>query len=161
MLSARKVIKNIAAFQSKQKVVLQENIFHKLVGLEARRTKRSGKAFILMLLQEDCVLGADTPDQKAMLSGIIAGLSRSTRETDLLGWYGPGKVLGALFTEVESERRDSIAPILRAKISKALNDQMGFAIASTIQLTTHTSETVDHEGQITIAYSTVALPRSA
>jgi hypothetical protein len=162
--STRKEIKGLAAFQPKQKTVLHEDVFHRLVGLEARRTKRSGKAFVLMLLQEDCVLGADTPDQRAVLSAIIAGLSRSTRETDFLGWYDPGKVLGALFTEVESEKRHSIAPLLRAKITKALSDQVGFAVASTIRLTTHIPDPidpVDHEGQLIVPPSTVPQPRTA
>jgi len=45
----------------------------------------------------------------SMMQSVMAILLRSTRETDLVGWYKKGSVLGVIFTEIslESKRADS------------------------------------------------------
>ena len=78
--------------------ILNEETFHRLISLERRRTERSRKPFLLMLLD----MGDHLPSGAAakVLSKILAGLSGSTRETDVAGWYKTDCVVGVMFTEI-------------------------------------------------------------
>jgi len=87
-----------ASFEDQlQAVVLQEVVFVQMLRLERRRSERSGKRFVLVLISgEDFHFGSD----ETLLYNIVAAISSSTRETDVLGWYKRGLTLGLLMTEI-------------------------------------------------------------
>lgn len=66
----------------KKATLLQEQIFHSMLTLERRRAERSRNSFVLMLLDA----GASETSGHLM-SQVASVLSKSTRETDLVGWY--------------------------------------------------------------------------
>ena len=61
-------------------VVLNPESFHRIIALERKRTERSRKPFLLVLLDS-------TPRNGKLLGEILPLLSASTRETDVTGWY--------------------------------------------------------------------------
>lgn len=78
-------------------VLIPEKAFIRMLRLERRRTERSGRAFILVLIKsEDFGREADGK----LLSQVVDVLAHVTRETDLLGWYASGSTLGLLMTEI-------------------------------------------------------------
>jgi GGDEF domain-containing protein len=90
-----------------------------------------------MLLDAEGLRESGSEDGNKMLGRLISMLSVSTRETDLVGWYETGQALGVLFTEVSPEKRESIAQVLRAKITNALNEELGSARVWRIHVTAH------------------------
>src|SRR6266851_7553697 len=80
---------------------LQEETFHNLLTLERRRAERSRKPFVLMVLEADASIEANAADR--FLSQVTSVLLKSTRETDLIGWYEKGASLGVIFTEISLE----------------------------------------------------------
>jgi len=65
--------------------VLSEGAFHRMISLERKRTERSRKPFLLMLLDTG---NHPQPDKnRKVLDKILSALSLSTRETDITGWY--------------------------------------------------------------------------
>ncbi len=89
---------------------LQEETFHSLLTLERRRAERSRKPFVLMVLEVDASLEANVADR--ILSQVTSVLLKSTRETDLIGWYKNGASLGVIFTEISLEYATPITEIL-------------------------------------------------
>ena len=115
--------------------VLPEDLFIKTLGLERKRTERSGRRFVLMLL-ESAVFEAGRDG--AALERVLRTLVHSTRETDVKGWYKSGSVLGVIFTEVDGTEGEGIAAALLARVSGALSGALGREEMSQIKLSFHT-----------------------
>src|SRR5690348_13870192 len=77
---------------------LGEQVFLPMLAQERKRTERSGKPFILLLLKgNDAYLGDQGNEVVSRISRVMRAI---TREIDVLGWYEAGEVLGIIFTEL-------------------------------------------------------------
>jgi lipopolysaccharide/colanic/teichoic acid biosynthesis glycosyltransferase len=99
-----------------QFAVIQEAAFVQMLRFERRRTERSGKKFMLVLLS-----GEDFQSESGgmLINSLIGAISSSTRETDVLGWYERDVMLGLLMTEIGLADSATIATIIQ-KISLAV-----------------------------------------
>ena len=124
--------------------LLPQNLFLKLLCLERKRTERSGRRFVLMLLDTGNLLKAPkTP----VLANLMSALTQSTRDTDLKGWYKAGSVVGVIFTEIGSAEDNSIVQALSAKLTEALYDVLSIGEINEIRLSFHIfPEDWDEEG---------------
>lgn len=101
-----------------QLAVIQEATFVQMLRLERRRTERSGKQFMLVLISgEEFRAGSGTK----LLNNVVATISSCTRETDFLGWYERDTTLGLLMTEIGQADTATINIIVQ-KISCALQN---------------------------------------
>jgi lipopolysaccharide/colanic/teichoic acid biosynthesis glycosyltransferase len=103
-----------------QTTVIQETAFVQMLRLERRRTERSGRQFMLVLI------GAkDLHAESAglLLHNVVGAVSSSTRETDILGWYEQGTTLGLMMTEIGEADSATINTIIR-KISLAVQNSV-------------------------------------
>ncbi len=131
---------------------LQEESFHNLLTLERRRAERSRKPFVLMLLEANASLEANVADR--FLSQVTSVLLKSTRETDLVGWYKNGASLGVIFTEISLEYATPITEILRSKVVNALQNELSTKVTSNLAVTVHLfPENRDRDGATTVADS--------
>ncbi|MFI5095279.1 MAG: sugar transferase [Candidatus Acidiferrales bacterium] len=115
--------------------VLPEDSFRALLMLERRRAERSGKPFVLMVLDGSAMQGA--PNTDTFLQQVISNLTRSTRETDLIGWYKEGAILAVLFTEVSLEGQNPITEVLHSKVVAALRQEFDRSFLSQLRVTVH------------------------
>src|SRR3974390_3874606 len=67
------------------RILLNEDAFVSMLYLERRRTERTQKRFVLVLMDVSRVLAAG--QKTRTVQKIAAGLSNNTRETDIIGWY--------------------------------------------------------------------------
>jgi len=118
---------------AEQEDVLAENIFHSMLTLERRRAERSRKPFVLMLLDANLENGAAEEILRQAVDIVVA----SKRETDLVGWYKRGAILGIIFTEVNLEGEVPIAEMLRTKIEIAFVKHLGRDRAAKIAISLH------------------------
>jgi exopolysaccharide biosynthesis polyprenyl glycosylphosphotransferase len=97
--------------------IVEEQSFIHMLRLERKRTERSGKPFMLMLLDAREIL----QDRKTtnFLAGTVSAICNSTRETDTLGWYERNTTLGVLFTEIGSADSASIKKVVE-KVTLAM-----------------------------------------
>ncbi|HVN82666.1 MAG TPA: sugar transferase [Terriglobia bacterium] len=97
--------------------ITPEASFKRFLSLEQKRTERSRKPFLLMLLDAEKLFQM-TPREKA-LQRILGALSNSVRETDTTGWFRENFVVGVIFTEVNSpEDAATPAAILRRVVTE-------------------------------------------
>src|SRR5260221_4569296 len=115
--------------------VVQEGPFQNRLALERRRAERSRNPFVLMLL--DASQSSDTDPADLLISRVTPVLLRSTRETDLVGWYKNGVILGILFTEVTLEGTTPITEVLHTKVLSALHSGLSRKVISKLAVTVH------------------------
>src|SRR5215467_430067 len=133
--TTRRAASAIGSLMESREEVLLEESFRSMLTLERRRAERSRKPFVLMLLDASAFIEEKTSER--FLGRICSVLLKSTRETDLIGWYEKGVVLGVIFTEVGCENAAAITEILRSKVMDALHGELGRKVASNLVVTTH------------------------
>lgn len=124
--------------------VLNEEAFHRMVSLERKRTERSRKPFLLMLLDTGECLPAGRNEK--LLGKILAALALATRETDVTGWYKENAAVGVMFTEIGIEDRSAIVSTMMTRVSETLSSSLSFEQFNQISISFHLfPEDWDHD----------------
>jgi lipopolysaccharide/colanic/teichoic acid biosynthesis glycosyltransferase len=128
-----------------EREILSQDAFHRMITLERKRTERSKKPFLLILLDTGNEFATDKNSR--LLRDVLAALAASTREIDITGWYATGVVVGVMFTEIAPVDRSSIVGTMLARVSNALRDNVGLEAFHRIKLSFHLfPEDWDHDG---------------
>jgi lipopolysaccharide/colanic/teichoic acid biosynthesis glycosyltransferase len=123
---------------------LEEDAFNKTISLERKRTERSQRLFLLMLLDIKNVISSSR-DEKSYRD-ILATLSTSIRETDVIGWHDERSVIGVLFTEIPQQARTSIVSTMLLRINGVLYSKLTFDQFNQISISHHVfPEDWDHD----------------
>jgi lipopolysaccharide/colanic/teichoic acid biosynthesis glycosyltransferase len=102
--------------------VLSEAEFHRMVSLERKRTERSQQAFLLILLElKEAGPGSNGNSPAHIVSSV---LSRAARETDVVGWYATGLVVGAMFTGLQPDNKSDILKSILARVRRVLQENL-------------------------------------
>jgi lipopolysaccharide/colanic/teichoic acid biosynthesis glycosyltransferase len=113
--------------------LLPENVFHSMLTLERRRAERSRKPFVLMLIDANLENGT----AEVILRQAVDIVVSSKRETDLVGWYKQGAILGVIFTEVTLEGELPTTETLRTKMEAAFVKHLGRDRSAKIAISVH------------------------
>jgi lipopolysaccharide/colanic/teichoic acid biosynthesis glycosyltransferase len=114
--------------------MLPQELFMKLLCLERKRTERSGRRFVLMLLDPGSLLKADKAPR---IANLLSAITQSTRDTDLKGWYKEGSIIGVIFTEVGNTDDKSIVRSLSTKLTDSLYNTLTIQEINEIRLSFH------------------------
>lgn len=112
-----------------------QEAFHRVISRERRRTERSRKPFLLMLLDMGDHLPFETTEKN--LIKLQAALSVSTRDTDVVGWYESGRILGVMFTEICLEDRKTIVSTMITRLSEILRNNLTLEQFSRVSIAFH------------------------
>jgi len=102
--------------------ILPEDLFLGMLCLERKRAERSGKKFLLLLL--DAQDAVETGRHIKILDGIIKAAEAARRETDPAGWYKESEILGIIFTELGAQRDADTIDTLLEKVHGALLSEL-------------------------------------
>jgi len=100
--------------------ILSEAAFQKMISVERKRTERTRKPFLLMLLDTGNILSPD--GNVHALSGILMALNTSTRETDVTGWYKGDSIVGVMFTGLIIDEKSSILRTMLSRVTQNLKE---------------------------------------
>jgi hypothetical protein len=78
----------------------EEDFFKDLLGVERKKTDRSDRPFLLMLINIDHL---DPHERGEVIGQIVQSLFSTSRETDVKGWYKSSSVIGVIFTDPNPE----------------------------------------------------------
>lgn len=132
--NSQSVEKEVYAVSSRLEI-LSEKTFLNFLRLERKRVERSGRRFVLMLLEGGSLLR--DPGKRHAFDRVIATLLQSARETDFKGWYEEGSIFGVVFTEVSEEGCGTVLQALLAKVGKALCGVLSAEQINEIRLSFH------------------------
>jgi exopolysaccharide biosynthesis polyprenyl glycosylphosphotransferase len=106
-----------------------------MLALERKRTERSQRRFVLMLLETDKLLKGGNHEK--VFERVLDALFRSSRETDVKGWYEAGSVIGVIFTELGAAEGNSVAHALFTKILNALGSTLSIEQVNELRISFH------------------------
>ena len=114
--------------------VLSEESFHRMISLERRRSERSQRPFVLLLIDT----GRNQPEEKQsrVLLDMLSALQGATRETDVTGWYTTNFVVGVMFTEIVLDNNAVLSTIL-SRVSAVLRERLDTDQFSRIKFSFH------------------------
>lgn len=117
--------------------LLTEVWFKRVLSLERKRTERSRKPFVLVLMNLER-LGELNGNRDRFVHGMATALASFIRETDTSGWYVDGAVLGAIFTELgQSVPLNTSIQSVVDKVGVALEKQLGKENSNKINISSH------------------------
>ena len=114
---------------------LTADAFKRRISLERKRTERSAKPFLLMLLETGKELSGGKDGQ--VFSSAISALMASTRETDAVGWYEDQRALGVMFTDLVIYEKNSLLSAMLSRVSNILRDNLTFEQFNQISISFH------------------------
>jgi lipopolysaccharide/colanic/teichoic acid biosynthesis glycosyltransferase len=116
------------------KAVLPEEAFRRMISVERKRSERSQRPFVLLLIET----GHKQPGDKQgrVLLDMLSALQGATRETDVTGWHTTDSVVGVMFTEIVLDNNAALSTIL-SRIGTLLREQLDKEQFSRIKFSFH------------------------
>jgi lipopolysaccharide/colanic/teichoic acid biosynthesis glycosyltransferase len=116
--------------------ILDQSAFHRVISLERRRTERSKKPFVLMLMDREDHSSRPGFDSKH-LAQLREGMSISIRETDVVGWYRNDSTLAVLFTETNIDSRGVVIDSIADRMHEVLHLHLGVEELKRVRISFH------------------------
>lgn len=118
-------------------VALTEREFRGVLARERKRSERSRKPFVLMLVRKNVPRLQNGAGHLA--SSVPEALAKTIRETDTLGWFQSGSILGVIFSELGSVAEASVATkAIENKITAALELAVGPDVRDRVEIDFYT-----------------------
>lgn len=92
--------------------------FGEIILRERRRTDRSRRPFLLMLLEVEGIHRSNARGN--LLKKVSHSIALSIRDTDTLGWHKEQSVIGVLFTELSLSESISVTKVIHTRILTVL-----------------------------------------
>ena len=113
---------------------LDEDSFRRVIAIERKRTERSRSPFVLVLIE---VSDLGFMGTMRALESTLSILLGSSRDTDLVGWYRSGQIVGALYTGVVGPDKGAILKTILARVTATLRDQLSFEHFNQVKISLH------------------------
>jgi lipopolysaccharide/colanic/teichoic acid biosynthesis glycosyltransferase len=104
---------------SADRALLGMDEFASMISRERKRSDRSGKGFVLMLVESRALFGQVKTSQK-----LATALLSCVRDTDLAGWHRERQMIGVIFTEIATDSSEATIKILRERVAEALREHL-------------------------------------
>jgi lipopolysaccharide/colanic/teichoic acid biosynthesis glycosyltransferase len=117
--------------------------FARLLGLERKRTHRSQRPFLLMLLDLRRLLQGRQHQRSKLVKNVIKSLQLCSRQTDITGWYTRDTVIGIIYTEI-SDAATAVDKILE-RVHAALQGPLTLQQINAILISTYVYPPEDPE----------------
>jgi lipopolysaccharide/colanic/teichoic acid biosynthesis glycosyltransferase len=120
----------------REEFILPQDLFIRMLCTERRRSYRSGRRFVLMLLDPGRLIKSARRGE--LMANVLQAVAQSVRDTDLKGWYEDGSIIGVIFTELGSAENKAVVQALSNKVSSALYEHLSVEHTNEIRLSFHT-----------------------
>jgi lipopolysaccharide/colanic/teichoic acid biosynthesis glycosyltransferase len=110
---------------------LSEDHFRRMLSRERKRSERSRKHLVLMLIDGK---GVKSKKTDALLEQIAVVLGASIRETDLAGWFETNAVFGVIFTEFGEAEVTTAVKIIESKVTAQLQNSFRASQLNSFQI---------------------------
>jgi lipopolysaccharide/colanic/teichoic acid biosynthesis glycosyltransferase len=114
---------------------MDEAAFKRRIAVERKRTERSTKPFLLMLLETG--QNQSRESNLKVFSDVATALVAATRETDIIGWYKEEGIIGVIFTDLVVCDKNSLLSTMLTRVSGILRDKLTFDQFNQISISFH------------------------
>ena len=111
-----------------------QEAFRYLLESEKKRSERSGYFCQILLVYWTDAQGRIMQMDSHVAMTVMAALSRSLRETDYIGWYRDGRIVGAVLTVLVQESMAQVANHLQKRLVEILRAELGVEETSRLKI---------------------------
>lgn len=104
--------------------VYNEEAFRYLLDIERNRFEASSQPFVLILVELMRRLRHPDPMPAATASQIFGSLTRTLRDTDVVGWYRDQRIIGAVLTHLGDMALPDSTRQMSARVTKAFGNDL-------------------------------------
>ena len=108
--------------------------FRYLLESESKRSELSGHFCQILLMYSTDAQGRIVMMDPRVAKAVIAASSRSLRETDYVGWYRDGHIVGAVLTVLVQETMAQVSTHLQPRLVEILRAELGFKETNRLQI---------------------------
>jgi hypothetical protein len=101
-----------------------EAAFRYFLQVEERRFLRSSRRFLLLLLDVQGESGSAEDLDPVLSKRLFTALWPCVRETDFVGWYREGRVIGVACTHVDDTQGATVAGVVAGRFQNAMRDAL-------------------------------------
>jgi lipopolysaccharide/colanic/teichoic acid biosynthesis glycosyltransferase len=134
---------------------LAQAAFRRLLCHERKRSERSRKSFLLMLIRhKDPKANAE----QVTLGRVVRPLGTLIRETDTLGWFESDHTLGVIFTELGDAELGAAVQSIESKVLAALHRALNANYVKNLEISIYSYPQSWRDGGLSIAFDPVLYP---
>jgi hypothetical protein len=111
-----------------------EKAFRYLLASESKRSERSGYSFTILLIYSADKQGLIVPMDREAADTVVKALFRSLRETDYVGWYLEGRIVGAVLTVLGQDSAMAVSGHIRQRLKEMLRVEVSVEESSRLQI---------------------------
>ena len=111
-----------------------EEAFHYLLAVERKRFEHSSRPFVLLLVDLEQRSGQSDRMDPIVGARVFAGLAHSLRDTDVVGWYREGRVVGAVLTHLGDASVADVSRQMAERVTQTLGDGLPDEIARRLKV---------------------------
>jgi hypothetical protein len=111
-----------------------EETFQYLVSIEFKRSERSKRPFLLLLLDLKEQTGADKNIAPEVAAKLVSCLACCLRETDFVGWYREGRVVGAVLTQFQKSLGTEGSQVVGQRVRDALRGSLPLSALDRLEI---------------------------
>ena len=111
-----------------------QEVFRYLLESESKRSERSGRFCQILLMCSTDEHGRIVQMNVDVAKIVIAAASRSFRETDYIGWYREGRIVGAVLTVLTQESMALVPTQLQPRLVEFLGAELAIEEFSRLQI---------------------------
>jgi lipopolysaccharide/colanic/teichoic acid biosynthesis glycosyltransferase len=116
--------------------ILSEEAFRRMISIERKRSERSQRPFVLLLIDTGRSQSGDK--QARVLLDMLSALQGATRETDITGWYTTNSVAGVMFTEIVLDNNNNaVLSTILSRIGSLLREKLDTDQFSRVKFSFH------------------------
>jgi hypothetical protein len=112
------------ALESRLGQACNEEAFRHFLAIERKRSRRSGRPFLLLLVGLKKRRRFAGRVDAAVAAKLFACLWLSLRESDVVGWFREGRVAGALLTQHGEAAATNVADLVCDKVRRSLQESL-------------------------------------
>jgi hypothetical protein len=111
-----------------------EEAFRYLLGVQQKRSQRSDRSFLLLLVDLKDQPGLGGRIDPATARKLFSGLWRALREVDVIGWYREERIAGAVLTEFGNGAVADVSRLIVQRVTDTLAEAVSPSIARRLQV---------------------------
>ncbi len=122
------------AAESRSGQAYNEEAFRHFLAIERKRSERSKRSVLLLLANLSQQPGASGIITPMIAAKLFSGLWRCVRETDFMGWYRDGRVVGAVLTQLTDATGTDVSRLVGQRVREGLCRSLPSSIASRLRV---------------------------
>jgi hypothetical protein len=111
-----------------------QEAFRSLLESESKRCERSGHVCQILLVYWTDAQGSIVEMDAHVAQTVIAASFHSLRETDYIGWYRDGRIVGAVVTVLARASMAQVSTHLQPRLAENIRAKLGVEARSRLQI---------------------------